>query len=408
MKLRLPQLCWHGDTELELEFPGAWDVSLCAMRGHHNPKLTEDEFRYAFNHPIGSAPIREVAQGKKEVALLFDDMSRPTRVAQLLPYILDELELAGVPDDGIRLIAATGAHGAMNGVDFQKKLGMDVLERFPIYNHNPYENCVLLGKTSRGTPLSINSEVMSCDLKIGIGVIVPHPTTGFGGGSKIILPGVAAIDTIEAMHALAQSERTATGLGKFNGNPARLDVEEAMRMAGLDIKVDVLINGKGEMAGLFVGDPIAAHHEGVMKAMEVYATDRVSGANVVVANVYAKVNEAWLALAVGAQLMDDAGGDLVVIANSPEGQITHYLLRSFGKNVGGRLWRPRSRLPRKVKRLIIMAPYADRTAADVLGPPESIIWAKTWGQVIEEIGAGHNGNVRIAVLPDATIQYFRG
>ena len=98
MKLRAPQLCWHGDTELELEFPGSWDVSLCAMRGHHSPRLTQEEFRHAFNHPIGSAPIREVAQGKKEVALLFDDMSRPTRAAQLLPYILHELEMAGIPD----------------------------------------------------------------------------------------------------------------------------------------------------------------------------------------------------------------------------------------------------------------------------------------------------------------------
>ena len=55
-----------------------------------------------------------------------------------------------------------------------------------------------------------------------------------------------------------------------------------------------------------------------------------------------------------------------------------------------------------------MAPYADRTATDVFGPMESIIWAKTWGEVIEEIGAGHNGDVRVAVLPDATIQYIPG
>jgi nickel-dependent lactate racemase len=214
------------------------------------------------------------------------------------------------------------------------------------------------------------------------------------------------MDAIEAMHALAQSERATTGLGRFDGNPVRLDVEEATRMAGLDIKVDGLINGKGETADLFVGDPIAVHREGVTKAMEVYATDRISGANVVVANIYSKANEAWLALRVGAQLMDDAGGDLVVIANSPEGQITHYLLRSFGKNIGGRLWQPRTRLPRKVKRLIIMAPYADRTAADVLGPPQSIIWAKTWGDVVEEIKAGNDGEVRIAVVPDVAIQYF--
>ena len=68
---------------------------------------------------------------------------------------------------------------------------------------------------------------------------------------------VPVIDAIEAMHALAQSERAVMGLGKFDGNPARLDVEEATRIAGFGITVDELINGKGEMAGPFMGDPMA-------------------------------------------------------------------------------------------------------------------------------------------------------
>ena len=40
---------------------------------------------------------------------------------------------------------------------------------------------------------------MQYDLKIGIGGMVPHPMAGFGGGSKIILPGLAGIDTVTAV-----------------------------------------------------------------------------------------------------------------------------------------------------------------------------------------------------------------
>ena len=77
----------------------------------------------------------------------------------------------------------------MNRVDFAKKLGEETLSRFPVYNHNPFVNCVYVGTTSYGTEVFINAEVMKCDLKITIGSIVPHIFAGFGGGSKIIMPG---------------------------------------------------------------------------------------------------------------------------------------------------------------------------------------------------------------------------
>ena len=183
--VRLPQLAWYGDTEIKIDFPSSWDVTVCRMHGHDTPPLNEDNIRKAFHNPIGSKPIKELAKGKNEVVILFDDMSRATPSATLIPYVLEELAAAGIPDDNIRFIAAIGAHGAMNGIDFRKKLGDEVMGRFLVYNHNPYENCTPLGLTSQGTPLSINSEVMSCDLKIGIGSIVPHPYSGFGGGSNL-------------------------------------------------------------------------------------------------------------------------------------------------------------------------------------------------------------------------------
>ncbi|GAF92096.1 unnamed protein product, partial [marine sediment metagenome] len=79
-----------------------------------------------------------------------DDLSRSTPSAVMIPYVLEELAAAGIPDDSIRFIAAIGAHGSMNGIDFRKKLGDDVMGRFLVYNHNPYENCTPLGPSSRG------------------------------------------------------------------------------------------------------------------------------------------------------------------------------------------------------------------------------------------------------------------
>jgi nickel-dependent lactate racemase len=283
------------------------------------------------------------------------------------------------------------------------------MDRFPVYNHNPYENCTLLGKTSRGTPVSINAEVMSCDLKIGIGCIVPHPLTGFGGGGKIIVPGVASIDTIEANHGplLARSERSQTGTGKFEENLLRLDILEAAKMAGLDIKIDTIVNAKRETSALFIGEVEATHKEGVRLAKEVYATPKIEGMDVVIANAYSKGNEAMLAVPIAAELLKESGGDVVLIVNTPEGQITHYIMRSFGKRISGRLWRPRTRLPRKVKRLFVLAPYKDKAGADWIAPLDSIVWAKTWDEVLAELRIAYAAGAKAAVIPDATIQYLK-
>jgi len=163
-------------------------VTVCHMQGHNTPKLNEESFRKAIRNPIGTPPIRELARNKKSVVILFDDLSRPTKAAEIVPFVLEELAAGGVEEKNIQFICALGAHGAMTAIEFTKKLGADILARFNVYNHNTYENCTYIGKTTRGTPVSLNTEFLNADLKIGIGSIVPHQSAGFGGGAKIILP----------------------------------------------------------------------------------------------------------------------------------------------------------------------------------------------------------------------------
>jgi len=403
--VRLPQLAWYGDTELDIDFPGSWDVTVCRMHGQDASPLREDGIRKAFHNPIGTKAIRELAKGGKEVVILFDDMTRATPTAVMIPYVLEELAAAGIPDANIRFIAAIGAHGAMNGIDFRKKLGDEVMSRFLVYNHNPYENCTPLGPSSHGIPIQINSEVMSCDFKIGVGSIVPHPFSGFGGGSKIILPGVASITTIDLNHTRLFPSAS-TGIGKYEGNILKQDMDEAARMAGLDVKVDALLNLKREITALFVGDPIEEHIEGVKLAREHYATDMVADCDIVVANCYCKANEMVLAPAVASPLLSQKGGDMVLIVVTPEGQINHYWSRSFGKNFGGRAFSPKTSRPDNTERLTVMAPYPDKVGGDWVAPYNLINRAKAWSEVIQQLKNIYGDKAKVAVIPDATIQYF--
>jgi nickel-dependent lactate racemase len=406
MILKVPQHIWYGNTEMELNFPSSWRVSFCPMKGGERKKLTPQEIEKRFVHPIGSKLISELAKGKREVVILFDDLARPTPVFEIVPFVLRELEGAGISDPQVRFIAALGAHGAHTANDFRKKLGEEVLDRFPVYNHYPFDFCTYLGRTSRGTPVSINKEVMACDLKIGIGSIVPHSFSGFGGGGKILLPGVAHIDSIAYNHGtLVKNHPDSVGLGRIEGNVPRLDIEEATRMAGLDAKIDALVNLRGEITGLFVGDPILEHREGIQMAKEIYATTPAKGKDVVVVNSYSKPNECAIAPFIGIPSLKEEGGDLVIISNEPAGQVVHYLFGEFGKCGEGRLRLPQP-LPTKVKRFIILSPFKDHVGACYFGSVSSILWVKTWEEVLDLLRTEWGNEANVAVYPDGTIQYF--
>lgn len=404
MKINLPQLAWHGRKDLEVEFPESWDVQVCNMAGHDRPGMTAAEMKAAIGRPIGMAPLREYARGKHEVVLLFDDMARVTRAAEIIPHVLAELAAAGIKDSQVRFIAANGCHGAMTRLDFAKKLGEEVLRRFPVFNHCPFDNCVRAGKTSRGTELCCNAEVMKCDLKIGIGSIVPHIMAGFGGGGKIVLPGVAAYETILALHAPEKAgEGTVSGMGIDADNPRRRDIDEAVEIVGLDMKIDAVVNAQGETAALFAGAPRPAYAAALQEARSHYLTPSARECDIVIANTFAKANEAISGL-MAAFPSVRRGGDVVLIANAPDGQMTHYLMGPFGEGIGGRL-RLKMKPPDHLKSLIIFTEYPDLASRGYLEESGKTLFVYDWQDVMGLLERERGAGTRVAVYPNADIQY---
>jgi nickel-dependent lactate racemase len=408
--IELPQLAWHGVRKLRLALPGKWRVEICHMAGHDRPKLKSGEIKRAITEPIGMAPLREYARGKKEVVILFDDMTRVTRVAEIVPHVLAELAAAGIAERQIRFIAASGCHGAMDRGDFVKKLGEDVLRRFPVYNHSPFDNCVYAGTTGRGVKLYINAEFMKCDLKIGIGSIVPHIMAGFGGGGKIVLPGVASYETVLALHVSRTTsggleyEDAITGMGAVRDNPRRRDIDEAVEIVGLDMKIDAIVNSWGEMVAIFAGKPAPEYAAALKAAPKHYLTPSAKDCDIVIANTFAKANEAVSGLLVAFPSVGENGGDVVLIANAPGGQMTHYLMGPFGNEIGGKL-QLRMKIPDNVKRLIIYNEYPELASRYYLENTEKVIMTDDWADVLKLLEERHGPGTKVAVYPNADIQY---
>lgn len=408
--IRLPQLAWHGMKELEISLPESWQVNVCNMAGYDRPALPTDAIREAVRHPLGMLPLREYARGRKEVVIIFDDMARVTRVSGMVPAVLEELAEAGIRDSQIRFIAACGCHGAMTRTDFARKLGEDVLARFPVYNHSPFTNCVEVGTTTSGTRVCLNAEFMRCDLKIGIGSIVPHIMAGYGGGGKLVFPGMAAYESIVALHSPRPStgnagfNGTVTGMGIYEDNPRRRDIDEAVIMAGLDMKLDALVNRWGETVEVFAGSPAPAYAAALEAARPHYLTPPSGGNDIVIANTFAKANEAISGLLIAFPAVSHKGGDIVLIANAPDGQITHYLMGPFGSEIGGELML-RMNPPENVKRLIIFSEYPEHASLGYIDADERVVMLHRWDEVQKLLEVDHGPGTRVAVFPNADIQY---
>ncbi|MDD5621874.1 MAG: lactate racemase domain-containing protein [Actinomycetota bacterium] len=410
--IKLPQGGIFDKKDIKLDFPKNWDVEVCDSPANKMKAITSKKMSDLINSPVGSRTIREAARDKSKVVLIIEDISRGTRIDKVIKFILKELISTGIREDEIEIICAVGAHGAHDRIDFVKKLGKEVVEKFPVYNHNPFFNCKYIGKTSRGTRVLINPEVLECDLKISVGTIVPHPLFGFSGGGKIILPGISSIETIYSNHILESDSlkgikgNFVDGLGRIENNVMQREMEEVCEMVGIDFLVNALVDYNGEIVDLVAGHPIYAHKEGVKKAKEIYGTSYKSKADLVIANANFKINEANIALAFGKKSLKN-NGDIVIINHSRIGQVTHYLCSGFGYNYGGKFWsKDKGNTTKNINKVILFNPYINKIDEDWFGGFGKVKWASEWQEVINLLDYDSDNNVSVNLFTDATIQYF--
>ncbi|MCU0576112.1 MAG: lactate racemase domain-containing protein [Desulfobacterota bacterium] len=408
-KVSVPARLWYENNERELTFPDRWELSNLTSPGFEKPGLSHDGIRQRVENPIEGPGLDELARGKKKAVIVFDDMTRPTPVKAVAPHVLDILHRAGMKREQIRFLWALGSHGAYDMINARKKLGDEIVENYAVYNHDPFQNTVRAGRTPTGVELWFNREFMDCDLKIGIGCITAHVHVGFGGGAKLIMPGVAGIETINQFHNQLFRDPARTGLGNFENNIMRSECDAAGDLAGLNFKVDCLINRRGQVAGLYAGAFKATHAAGAEEGRDHYGIPFSTGYDIVVCNAYGKANESAIALLLALQTLKPGQGTAVLISDAPEGQVPHYVMRQWGAEYGGRHYAHRAPgfVQLLMKKLVVLNPHPDRTSLDLVCHPDDAVVVKTWPEVLAVLEQDHPGEALVAVVQDGTMQYLR-
>ena len=397
-----------GDIEEQLAFPDSWELEVLHMKGHGQPGLTPDQIRGKLDRPVGTAPLRELAAGKKTAVITFDDLTRPTPTPEILPLLVEDLREAGLKDENIIFLTSHGSHRAMTHTEARLKLGDYIVNNFAWVNHNPWDTLLDVGVTSRGNRIRINYLFARADLRITISGIKGHNDAGYGGGGKAVLPGIAGMEAIDYFH------RTITGLGtnptvglaKVFKNDVRLDMEEAARLAGVNFSVQIIYNERREPVEIFAGDVIEAHHAACPVANGILRTPTTTDADIVVANGYPRNRQAHAVREWARASLRD-GGSAVIIAQHPDAMSTmHYL--NERRYHGGQWYEEnveddRNTVP-QASQLIIFSQYMQKRDLDKFSS-KNLHLARSWEEVMNLLKKQHPTDSRVALYPYANMQH---
>jgi lactate racemase len=227
-----------------------------------------DLIRVSLTNPIGTPPLREMLRPGQSVVLIVDDNTRQTPTKQILPTIVGELNQAGIPNDDIRAVIASGTHRPMTQKEKIEKYGNEMLSRIRFLDHDYKDPTKLVdyGTTTRGTRILVNRDVVQSDFRIAIGNIIPHYPTGWSAGAKAVLPGVAGEETVAQMHFLGCR---APALGEVN-TPMRMEMEDFAAKIGLSFILNTILNREGQLVNAVAGHFVSAHRAGVKISQAVY------------------------------------------------------------------------------------------------------------------------------------------
>ena len=65
MKVKLPQLLWYENNDLEIDLPDSWDVEICPMQGAYAPPLSRQQLKDGILAPHRHETVRELAAREK-------------------------------------------------------------------------------------------------------------------------------------------------------------------------------------------------------------------------------------------------------------------------------------------------------------------------------------------------------
>jgi nickel-dependent lactate racemase len=228
----------------------------------------KDMLLEALAAPLGRSSPGDMILRDKRIAVIIDDITRPTPVREILEVLLPRFTESGASPDNVSIVVACGTHVPMERDALDTRIGSSVAATYRVVQHNAWQDdLVSVEIPGEGRTVKINPFVAGADVKVGISSILPHPMAGYGGGPKILMPGVCDIATIMAHH-MKNTVHPKSKSGLTKGNPFHEDCMRTAQAIGLDLSINCVYDRQGQIARIIAGSLEAAFREAVAVCFE--------------------------------------------------------------------------------------------------------------------------------------------
>jgi lactate racemase len=315
---------------IPFKLPSGWRLLSFAAFPEHGHVLDPRALtRRSLQKPIGYSTLAKSLSPGNRVAILVEDITRASPKGLVLEALTEELREIGIPESHISVVIALGTHRPLEKAELQEIFGRDLLNRYTFLNHDCHAaDLVPVGELRTGRRVRINRTVREADFRIGIGSIFPHPMNGFGGGSKILFPGVADFDSILEHHLLF-TFHPGTALGKVDGNLFHEQVCAVARSAGLHFVINSVMNQNDEVSDIVCGDPVDAHKAGIerCRSLITWKFGKKADVSLITSFPYAEGPQIVKPLAPASMITRDGG--YIILAADCSGNLPDPFIEAF-------------------------------------------------------------------------------
>jgi nickel-dependent lactate racemase len=293
-----------GRTELPVHLPANWRLQQVAhTKFPVAPSDWEDRLAMALTKPVAGPSLRErlkaVSDGR--VVMIVEDLTRHSPLGRILGVILKEIRHAGVADENLQIVVASGMHPPATEAEIRRKLGPDaegVSHRMnPWHDEKSYVN---VGRAC-GVEVQVDRVVVEADLRIVVSSVSPHLQAGFGGGYKMLFPGCGLQRNIRLLHRVGicrQGQGQLVGTSAEN-NPMRRVIDAAGALVderhGSTFSVQYVLDGENLPTHVAAGDPVSTHRMVTKQCALACGVIPEAQADVVIANAHPRDHDLWQA-----------------------------------------------------------------------------------------------------------------
>jgi nickel-dependent lactate racemase len=194
-----------------------------------------------------------------DVAIVVSDKTRLCSYPEYLPWLTEILMQKGAGKGNITFYIAYGTHPRQTEEESLEAYG-DIYKEYNYVHHNCKDTAVFtyLAITRRGTPVDIRKDILGSTLLITFGSISHHYFAAYGGGRKLIFPGLGSRRAIYHNHGLFldRERRTLAAAcqpANLESNPLADDLKEIDTYMPPKISVHGIMNASGNVCQLLVG-----------------------------------------------------------------------------------------------------------------------------------------------------------